>query len=1238
MTGAPPGDRTAAHPTAPEWSEAAIAGLLEVSRCPVCAVGVVAGRRCPYCGADFAGEIGDELWRASRTAAEALRARQAVLDRVPRRPLDARAPLAVAAAGPVEPTRQPASVASVSAASPPASSATVQSVLAVAGAGLVAVAAVVFTFFNPDLTAPLPRALIVGAIAAAFLGGAAMLARRRLRFSAEAIGALGAIFVALTAAAALPLLPNAVNDWAFAAVTALLCGGGLALLGPRAGIRAWRWCGLVALALVPAMFGLGGASAIATTAGCLASAAAASALVALTERLSGPLTAERVTLTAAQIAMVLTALITVWGADAADGAPLAFLVSGTLFATAAVAVASVRHPAGGFWAAAAGATLVAAVTVLPAAAPLFPLSTWFAVFPVAAGLGLLLVGAVAPLHHRVPRGPFFTGAVAVVAAVAALPTMIAVLTIVSTLTRPADDVFLLPGDGADLTTGLAALALSVGTFAGLTGAAAGTSQASRRLGVVGAWYGILAFLTLLCLPSLELWTRIGLALLAAVGAGVIVATRLRDASTAARLPLIVGSHAAVVFATVLSWRDDGLTVWAGVAIVVSIAALAATVPRAARFLHVGAAFAYALVVLATALTRAGAEPVVVVCLTTCGAGVTAIAVTFARRIPVRYWHAVLAVTAVPFAIGVVQVIFERSGWTALSTAVIFCLALTLVGTTREGLSILVRALAAATLVPAIAVVTVCLGAQLLAASGSPVVLPVIALVVAAVLASADAITGSLRRRLDPAHARAAATAIEASALLTGAIAVILALARPAAGLATALLVLVILGVGFAAAALFSPRRYAWPLAGASFTGALWSGWGILGVAGPEPYLLPPALAAAVVGAVLTARGTRAVGLYTVGLTVAVVPVLLALAAGATTALPGELTAGASGTARASALMITAWALVAASVVVTRSARPWVRRLRVLRAPTLAVAVVAAAGAAVQGVRWGLGLDAPPTDPAIVAALSLGVVGAGAAALAARGLRRAAPEGAWAARTRWLGAPAVLILAVAAWPSIQREWPVIWTMWALQLAFLALMVLVAARTLRVATGLPPVWFLFAVSFATAVVAWSPRDLRVEWFSVPLGAFLLAAGALALRGAARPATSTDLGARTLESWPAGWSGSWALLGPGLVTLLSASVAATYTDPRTWRAILVMAIALVAILIGARLRLAAPFVLGIVVLPVENVLAFLVQIGRGIEAMPWWITLSVVGAVLLIIAVGYERRAGDDSGIAARLRDLA
>lgn len=37
-----------------------------------------------------------------------------------------------------------------------------------------------------------------------------------------------------------------------------------------------------------------------------------------------------------------------------------------------------------------------------------------------------------------------------------------------------------------------------------------------------------------------------------------------------------------------------------------------------------------------------------------------------------------------------------------------------------------------------------------------------------------------------------------------------------------------------------------------------------------------------------------------------------------------------------------------------------------------------------------------------------------------------------------------------------------------------------------------------------------------------------------------------------------------------------------------------------------------------------------------MPWRITLAVVGAVLLSIAVTYERRAGEENSITDRLRD--
>ena len=133
------------------------------------------------------------------------------------------------------------------------------------------------------------------------------------------------------------------------------------------------------------------------------------------------------------------------------------------------------------------------------------------------------------------------------------------------------------------------------------------------------------------------------------------------------------------------------------------------------------------------------------------------------------------------------------------------------------------------------------------------------------------------------------------------------------------------------------------------------------------------------------------------------------------------------------------------------------------------------------------------------------------------------------------------------------------------------------------------------------------------------------------------ATALKRASLNTWPFGFTGSWPLLAPGIVVIFLASVLATGTDPQTWRAISVIAAALLAILVGAQFKLAAPFILGIVILPIENIVVFAVQIGRGIESVPWWITLAIVGAVLLIIAVTYERRSGADNSVTARLRDL-
>ena len=92
----------------------------------------------------------------------------------------------------------------------------------------------------------------------------------------------------------------------------------------------------------------------------------------------------------------------------------------------------------------------------------------------------------------------------------------------------------------------------------------------------------------------------------------------------------------------------------------------------------------------------------------------------------------------------------------------------------------------------------------------------------------------------------------------------------------------------------------------------------------------------------------------------------------------------------------------------------------------------------------------------------------------------------------------------------------------------------------------------------------------------------------------ATNTRIVRATWTSWPNGFVGSWRVLAPGIIVLFLPSVLATGTDPQTWRAILVMSLALAAILIGSVKRLAAPFVLGLAVLPIEIIVVFTVQIG--------------------------------------------
>ena len=242
-----------------------------------------------------------------------------------------------------------------------------QSVLAVAGAALVAVAAIVFTFLNPDLTDFTTRSLIVGAITVVFLGSAWLLVRAKLQFSAEAVGALGMVFVALDVWAFSTLAPQ-LSGWVFAGIGTALASGVMILIAWLARIRTWLWAGLLGLTIVPALFAYAAGNPWITIIGHLAVGFAALAVHdaarALGPRFGSGLRVERTTATVVElvvavVVVVSTMLLPQFRAVDALG------VSAVILALAVLAAASTRHQLPRLWSLLAGAFLVSAFALVP---------------------------------------------------------------------------------------------------------------------------------------------------------------------------------------------------------------------------------------------------------------------------------------------------------------------------------------------------------------------------------------------------------------------------------------------------------------------------------------------------------------------------------------------------------------------------------------------------------------------------------------------------------------------------------------------------------------------------------------------------------------------------------------------------------------------------------------------------------------------------------------------------------
>ncbi|MFI6151178.1 SCO7613 C-terminal domain-containing membrane protein [Kitasatospora sp. NPDC051170] len=116
-----------------------------------------------------------------------------------------------------------------------------------------------------------------------------------------------------------------------------------------------------------------------------------------------------------------------------------------------------------------------------------------------------------------------------------------------------------------------------------------------------------------------------------------------------------------------------------------------------------------------------------------------------------------------------------------------------------------------------------------------------------------------------------------------------------------------------------------------------------------------------------------------------------------------------------------------------------------------------------------------------------------------------------------------------------------------------------------------------------------------------------------------------------------GSWAVYGPGLAVGLLPSLWALFLDGHWLRPLLLGLAALAVAVLGVRLRLQCPLLLGggVLVLVAGHELAPTVVQVLGL--LPRWVPLAVAGALLLALGATYERRLREARRLAGALRRL-
>jgi len=738
------------------------------------------------------------------------------------------------------------------------------------------------------------------------------------------------------------------------------------------------------------------------------------------------------------------------------------------------------------------------------------------------------------------------------------------------------------------------------TFAGLVGALAPVA-----LGAAVTTTGML--------PGLPMWATLTIWLVAAgaAWAGARTLARRAAAAKAAGAPRASGGWytrislqpgvrtvglGLPVLAAQYSWWSRPTTLVVGVVVVALTLAWAQLAASWARPVLVGVGYTYALVVAGLALWWypwgwTATWPSTIGALAVVSAVVALVLGQLHRRVGHPMYFTLLAVGAVPWLLAVTSMFGERTWGAGAACTAILAVEAVLLSSRRRPQPAVVRILAAVGLIPTASAVAVNVVPQLTAASGAPIVLPVVAaLAVVAALVARPWTSALARGQMDARLAGQIRVALETSALATVVIAELLALVRDSAGGVISLLVCVIVAAGASYMATTPRRRQVWWLAWLAWSGVLWSALGLAGVDLVEAYTAPPTLVGAAIAFWFIPRSTRMVHLGGIATLATLAPTVLLTLAGESVATRTAVLVGAAvflgfttqavrGTRRAPVLPYAAAGTAVAGL------SPFILAQH--------VQFTAATGDRTAGDQWFNDAVATMSPTVLFATMiALTLVSAALVLWAATALR-----------SPWRSAPTVVlvvigtVLATLGLPSIDTP------LLPLVLTWLIGAVLVgcsAIAQIRARDTLPPAWFWWSAAYLTFAVPWAAGWVVVEWYALPFGAAMFATGWIAVR-------------RNLTT-PA------AALAPAVIAILAPSTIALFADPATWRAIMAILLALTFMLVGARKMWKSLLGLGIADMPVIVVVVFATA---QVAWVPWLITLLATGGLLISLMIYTESR---------------